>query len=139
MSRLTRFGVSVDSDLLDKFDEMNDKKGYANRSEAIRDIIREKLVIEEWTQTARETVGVFSIVYDHHQNELSQILNALQHDYLDIIISSTHIHIDHNNCLEVIILKGKSNRIKEITNKLSAERGIKHGKLIMTSTGSDLY
>jgi len=139
MSRLTRFGVSVDSDLLDKFDEMNDKKGYANRSEAIRDIIREKLVIEEWTQTAKETVGVFSIVYDHHQNELSQILNALQHDYLDIIISSTHIHIDHDNCLEVIILKGKSNRIKEITNKLSAERGIKHGKLIMTSTGSDLY
>ena len=138
MSKLIRFGVSVDSDLLEKFDFINEKKGYVNRSEAIRDLIREKLVIEEWGQTDKETVGVFSIVYDHHQNELSNVLNSLQHNYLDIIVSSTHIHIDHHNCLEVIILKGRNSKIKEITNKLSAERGIKHGKLIMTSTGTSL-
>ena len=138
MSKLIRFGVSVDSDLLEKFDELNEKRGFKNRSEAIRDLIREKLVTEEWAQTDNETVGVFSIVYDHHQNELSQILNNLQHNYLDIIVSSTHIHIDHHNCLEVIILKGESHRIKAITNRLSAERGIKHGKLIMTSTGVGL-
>jgi len=138
MSKLIRFGVSVDSDLLEKFDFINEKKGYVNRSEAIRDLIREKLVIEEWGQTDKETVGVFSIVYDHHQNELSNVLNSLQHNYLDIIVSSTHIHIDHHNCLEVIILKGKNSKIKEITDKLSAERGIKHGKLIMTSTGTSL-
>lgn len=138
MSKLIRFGVSVDSNLLEKFDDMNEHKGYGNRSEAIRDLIREKLVTEEWAQTDHETVGVFSIVYDHHQNELSQILNTLQHNYIDIIVSSTHIHIDHHNCLEVIILKGESSRIRAITNRLSTERGIKHGKLIMTSTGSAL-
>ena len=138
MSKLIRFGVSVDAELLEKFDDMNEKKGFGNRSEAIRDLIREKLVTEEWAQTDNETVGVFSIVYDHHQNELSQILNSLQHNYLDIIVSSTHIHIDHHNCLEVIILKGECHRIKAITNRLSAERGIKHGKLIMTSTGTAL-
>ena len=114
------------------------KEDLKTGSEAIRDLIREKLVTEEWAQTDNETVGVFSIVYDHHQNELSQILNNLQHNYLDIIVSSTHIHIDHHNCLEVIILKGESHRIKAITNRLSAERGIKHGKLIMTSTGVGL-
>jgi len=119
MSKLIRFGVSVDEELLGKFDDMNEKKG-------------------EWAETDNETVGVFSIVYDHHQNELSQILNSLQHNYLDIIVSSTHIHIDHHNCLEVIILKGECYRIKAITNRLSAERGIKHGKLIMTSTGTAL-
>ncbi len=138
MSKLIRFGVSVDEELLGKFDDMNEKKGFGNRSEAIRDLIREKLVTEEWAETDNETVGVFSIVYDHHQNELSQILNSLQHNYLDIIVSSTHIHIDHHNCLEVIILKGECYRIKAITNRLSAERGIKHGKLIMTSTGTAL-
>ena len=138
MSKLIRFGVSVDSNLLEKFDDMNKSKGYRNRSEAIRDLIRERLVTEEWAQTGHETVGVFSIVYDHHQNELSQVLNTLQHNYLDIIVSSTHIHIDHHNCLEVIILKGESSRIRDITNRLSTERGIKHGKLIMTSTGTAL-
>ena len=138
MSKVIRFGVSLDSDLLKKFDDIIKSKGYKNRSEAIRDLIREELVSKEWGDKNKETVGVFSLVYDHHQNELSHVLNNIQHDSLDIVRSSTHVHIDHHNCLEVIILKGKSSEIKKLTDELASTRGIKHGKLIMPSTGSDL-
>ncbi|MCK5219973.1 MAG: nickel-responsive transcriptional regulator NikR [Candidatus Aminicenantes bacterium] len=138
MSKLIRFGVSLSSDLLKQFDKLIDRKGYKNRSEAIRDLIREDLISEEWKEGGRETVGVFSLVYDHHRNDLSQVINNIQHDNLDIIRSSTHVHIDHKNCLEVIILKGKSSEIKKLTDRLTSTKGIKHGKLIMTSTGSDL-
>ena len=138
MSKITRFGVSLESMLLEKFDRLNTQKGYKNRSEAIRDLIREKLVSEEWGSSEHETVGVFSLVYDHHQRELNKILNHIQHQYLEVIVSSTHVHIDHHNCLEVIILRGKTDIIKKITDQLASTRGVKHGKLIMTSTGSDL-
>lgn len=138
MSKIIRFGVSLDSDLLNKFDILIEKKGYKTRSEAIRDLIRSELISEEWSERDHETVGVFSLVYDHHQKELSRILNSIQHNHVDIIVSSTHIHIDHHNCLEVIILRGNSHKIQEITNELSSTRGVKHGKLIMTSTGSKL-
>jgi len=138
MSDITRFGVSLNSELLKKFDTLNEAKGYKTRSEAIRDLIREELVTQEWADKEHETVGVFSLVYDHHQSELSRILNHIQHENLDIIVSSTHIHVDHRNCLEVIILRGSSEKIRQITNKLSSTRGVKHGKLIMTSTGSKL-
>ncbi|MEN8222608.1 MAG: nickel-responsive transcriptional regulator NikR [Acidobacteriota bacterium] len=138
MAKLKRFGVSLSSDLLDKFDKLIDGKGYRNRSEAIRDLIRENLVSEEWKSGNKETVGVFSLVYDHHESDISQLINNIQHDNLNIIRSSTHVHIDHHNCLEVIILKGKSKEIKKLTDQLSSTKGIKHGKLIMTSTGSGL-
>ncbi len=138
MSKVIRFGVSLDSDLLTKFDNLIKGKGYKNRSEALRDLIREELVSKEWGNKNKETVGVFSLVYDHHQNELSHVLNNIQHNSLDIIRSSTHVHINHHNCLEVIILKGKSSEIKKITDELASTKGIKHGKLIMTSTGSGL-
>ncbi len=138
MSKITRFGVSLESMLLEKFDRLNSQKGYKNRSEAIRDLIREKLVSEEWGSSEHETVGVFSLVYDHHQRELNKILNHIQHQYLEVIVSSTHVHIYHHNCLEVIILRGKTDVIKKITDQLASTRGVKHGKLIMTSTGSDL-
>ena len=138
MSKLTRFGVSLNSELLNKFDNLIEGKGYNNRSEAIRDLIREEIVSEEWREDGKETVGVFSLVYDHHKNDLSQVLNNIQHNNLNLIRSSTHVHIDHHNCLEVIIMKGKSSEIKKITDLLSSTKGIKHGKLITTSTGSDL-
>lgn len=138
MAKLIRFGVSLSSDLLEQFDKLIDRKGYKNRSEAIRDLIREELVSEEWKEGGKETVGVFSLVYDHHRSDLSQVINNIQHNNLNIIRSSTHVHIDHKNCLEVIILKGKSNEIKKLTDLLTSTKGIKHGKLIMTSTGSDL-
>lgn len=138
MAKVTRFGVSLDSTLLEKFDLLNEKSGYLNRSEAIRDLIREKLVSEEWQSSESETVGVFSLVYDHHQRELNNKLTHIQHNYLDLIVSSTHIHIDHHNCLEVIILRGKTDQIQKVSNELSSTRGVKHGKLIMTSTGANL-
>ncbi len=138
MSKLIRFGVSLSSDLLKQFDKLIDRKGYKNRSEAIRDLIREDLISEEWKEGGRETVGVFSLVYDHHRSDLSQVINNIQHNNLNIIRSSTHVHIDHKNCLEVIILKGKSSEVKKLTDLLTSTKGIKHGKLIMTSTGSDL-
>jgi len=138
MSALKRFGVSIDSDLQKKFDRLIKKKGYGNRSEAIRDLIREALVSEEWETGDRDTVGVFSLVYDHHKSDLSMVINTIQHHNLDIIRSSTHVHIDHNNCLEVIILKGKSREIKKLTDQLASTKGIKHGKLIMTSTGTEI-
>lgn len=140
MSQLTRFGVSLETSLLEKFDRLNEQKGYKNRSEAIRDLIREKLVSEEWasTETELETVGVFSLVYNHHQRDLNKVLNHIQHQYLDVIVSSTHVHIDHHNCLEVIILRGKRETIKKVSDEIVSTRGVKHGKLITTSTGADL-
>ena len=138
MEKLKRFGVSLSSDLLKKFDELINGKGYRNRSEAIRDLIREELVSEEWKSGNKETVGVFSLVYNHHKNDISQVINHIQHHNLNIIRSSTHVHIDHHNCLEVIILKGKSREITKLTDQLSSTKGIKHGKLIMTSTGTEL-
>lgn len=138
MSELIRFGVSLPSTLLEKFDKLIDQAGYQSRSEAIRDLIREKIVSEEWASADQETVGVFSLVFDHEQRELNKTLTRIQHRYVDYIISSTHIHIDHHNCLEVIILRGKSSIIKKITDELGSTRGVKHGKLIMTSTGSNI-
>lgn len=140
MSKITRFGVSLESSLLEKFDRLNEQKGYKNRSEAIRDLIREKMVSEEWESSdpEHETVGVFSLVYDHHQRDLNKTLNSIQHKHVDVIVSSTHVHIDHHNCLEVIILRGKRDVIRKISDELASTRGVKHGKLITTSTGTDL-
>ncbi len=138
MSDIIRFGISLKSSLLEKFDRLNEETGYKNRSEAIRDLIREKLIVEEWAASESENVGVFSLVYNHQQRELNKSLNQIQHRYVDLIVSSTHIHIDHHNCLEVIILRGKSTMIKRITDELASTRGVKHGKLIMTTTGSNL-
>lgn len=138
MSDIIRFGVSLKAKLLQKFDRLISSAGYRNRSEAIRDLIREKLVSEEWASSKHETVGVFSLVYNHEERELNKKLNQIQHRYVDLIVSSTHIHIDHHNCLEVIILRGKSNLIKKTTDELASTRGVKHGKLIMTSTGTNL-
>ena len=140
MSKVTRFGVSLDASLLEKFDRLNAQKGYKNRSEAIRDLIREKMVSEEWADPEQEldTVGVFSLVYNHEQRDLNSTLTKIQHRYVDLIVSSTHIHIDHHNCLEVIIMRGKSTLIKKISDELASTRGVKHGKLITTSTGSHL-
>ena len=137
MTELTRFGVSINSELLDKFDKRIESKGYINRSEAIRDLIREHLVEHEWAEDA-ETMGAVTIVYNHHVRELSESLVAIQHEYHSSIISSMHVHIDEHNCLEVVIIRGKGSRVKEIADKLVSTKGVKHGKLTMTTTGKDL-
>jgi CopG family nickel-responsive transcriptional regulator len=138
MGKLIRFGVSLEAALLKKFDPFIDKLGYKSRSEAIRDLIRERLVAEEWEADKKPTMGVLSLVYSHDVRELSKKLTDIQHHHLGIILSTTHIHMDQHNCLEVVILKGSGHEIKEVANQLLSAKGVKHGKLIMTTTGRHL-
>ena len=138
MGSVIRFGVSLNKELLKEFDSLVEKTGYKNRSEAIRDLIRERLVSEEWKEEEKETVGILGLVYDHEARELTETLIRIQHQYIDLIVSSTHIHLDHHNCLEVIIMKGKSSLIRKIADELLSTRNVKHGKLIMTTTGSEI-
>jgi CopG family nickel-responsive transcriptional regulator len=133
-----RFGVSLNKVLLERFDVMIARKGYANRSEAIRDLIRDSLVTEEWESSASGTVGSISIVYSHDTRELTDTLTDLQHRYHKAIISSMHIHLDEHNCLEVIVVKGKAREIKAIADRLIGTKGVKHGKLSVTTTGKQL-
>jgi CopG family nickel-responsive transcriptional regulator len=135
---LIRFGISLDRVLLERFDRLTDKKGYSSRSEAIRDLIRDSLVMEEWESDTVETVATITIVYSHDTRELTDILTDLQHHYFHFIISSMHIHLDEHNCLEVIVVKGKAKDIKAIADRLIGTRGVKHGKLTVTTTGKHL-
>ena len=138
MGKISRFGVSLDAALLKKFDPFIARMGYKSRSEALRDLIRERLVSEEWETGANPTMGVLSLVYSHDVRELAKKLTDIQHHHLGIILSSTHIHMDEHNCLEVVILKGAGREINEVANQLLSAKGVKHGKLIMTTTGSQL-
>jgi CopG family nickel-responsive transcriptional regulator len=138
MSDITRFGVSLSAKLLRNFDRAIAKKGYTSRSEAIRDLIREHLVELDWEEEKKETVGTITLVYDHETRELGDRLIHSQHQYIGSIISTTHIHLDRHNCLEVVIVRGKGKVIKAIANRLISTRGVKHGKLSMTTTGKEL-
>lgn len=135
---VARFGISLDDVLLKKFDRLIERKGYSNRSEAIRDLIRDNLVSDEWESATVETVGTITIVYSHDTRELTDTLTDLQHHYYDSIVSSMHIHIDGHNCLEVIVVRGKSREIKAIADRLIGTKGVKHGKLTVTTTGKHL-
>ena len=138
MSGITRFGVSIDSQLIKKFDALIVRKGYATRSEAIRDMIRDSLVEQEWEAQDRETVGTITIVYNHHTRELEHALTDMQHKSFHQIISTLHVHLDAHNCLEVLVVKGKSHEIRKIADRLIGTRGVKHGKLTTTTTGKEL-
>ena len=138
MGKLVRFGVSMDSDLLGRFDDLLRRMGYGSRSEAIRDTIRERLVEQEWQEADGETVGTITIVYSHEGRELTRILTSLQHKYLKQIVSTMHIHLDEHNCLEVLVVRGRSKEIKNIAEKLISTKGVKHGKLTTTTTGKKL-
>ena len=138
MSGITRFGMSIESSLIKKFDTLMEKKGYPNRSKAIQDLIRDKLVEEEWEGGDRETVGTITIVYNHHTRELDHALTGLQHQSYHQIVSALHVHLDAHNCLEVLVVKGKSKDIRKIADSLIGTKGVKHGKLTMTTTGKDL-
>ena len=133
-----RFGVSLNAALLRNFDRLITRKGYVNRSEAIRDLIRDKLVKEEWETGNKETVGTVTIVYSHDTRELLDMLTDVQHDCHTSIISSMHVHLDSHNCLEVIIVKGKGRDVKKIADRLICTKGVKHGKLVLTTTGKYL-
>lgn len=133
MSSLIRTGISLEKELLEKFDRLIEQKGYQNRSEAIRDLVRDHFVQEEVVSN-REVVGTLTLVYDHHQPKLSEQLIEAQHDYTGQVLATTHVHLDHHNCLEVIILKGRGTDVKTFSDRLLSLRGVKHGKLVLTST-----
>ncbi|MEW6103999.1 MAG: nickel-responsive transcriptional regulator NikR [bacterium] len=134
---LFRFGVSLEKELLEKFDSLIKKKNYPTRSKAIADLMRSEFVKEEWHKN-KETAGAITIIYDHHKRELVNSLMDIQHDFGNIIISSQHIHLDHNNCLEIIAVKGSPLKIQELSNTLKAVKGVKHGTLSMSTTGKEL-
>jgi CopG family nickel-responsive transcriptional regulator len=149
MAETARFGVSIDERLLDKFDALIDEKGYSNRSEAIRDLIRNALVEEEWVRgnqntvgtvslVNQNTVGTVSLVYDHHTRDLSDKLTEHQHSHHNEIISALHVHLDAHHCLEVVVIKGKAKKIKKLAEELIGTKGVKHGKLMMSTTGKGL-
>ena len=133
--QLIRFGVSLPGDLIRSFDRLIRRKKYSNRSEAIRDLIRRELVEEEIVNDA-EIVGVLTLLYNHHQRELQDRLGRIQHDFHERILSTTHVHLDHHNCLEVIILKGRGTEAKAFADHLLSLKGVKHGRLVLTNAGS---
>lgn len=135
---LRRFSVSLDNDLLAMFDDYIQEHGYTNRSEAVRDMIRKGLVKQEWDRNS-SVVGVVTLVYDHHKPQLQERVTDLQHRFYHIITSSTHVHMDHHNCLEVTIAKGKASEVQELAQGLIALRGVKDGSLTMSSTGGELH
>ena len=137
MSDLVRFGVSLERELLDKFDRLVQEQGYTNRSEALRDLIRESLIKKEWVE-GKEVAGAITLVYDHHRRELLNLLTDIQHEYHDLVVSTQHIHLDHDNCLEIIAVKGNSGEIGKLAHKLRATKGVKHGDLTMATTGKEL-
>jgi CopG family nickel-responsive transcriptional regulator len=135
MGKVERFSISIERDLLRQLDALLDRMGYATRSEGIRDLIREKLVEEEWEDPRAMAVGVITLVYDHHRRELPETLTAIQHDFHREVVSTTHVHLDAHNCLEAIIVRGRAGRIRRIANRLTATKGVKHGRFVTTTTG----
>ena len=135
MPTLERFGVSMEDDLLTRFDSLVEERGYSSRSEAIRDLVRQELVSTEWSDPSAEVVGTITIVYEHHEHELANTMAELQHQYYDNIICNTHIHLDAHNCLEVIVMRGNSEVVRRVSNILISTRGVKHGQLVCTTTG----
>ncbi|MBT9173853.1 MAG: putative nickel-responsive regulator [Syntrophomonadaceae bacterium] len=138
MSRLVRFGISMDEQLLAMFDKQIVSQGYATRSEAVRDLIRNRLVEQEWEDEEQEVAGTITLIYDHHVRGLGSLLTELQHHSHDLILSATHVHLDHHNCLEVLIIKGQSGKVRQVADRLIGVKGVKHGKLTITSTGRKL-
>jgi len=138
MAELVRFGVSINEDLLNKFDSLIVHKGYNNRSEAIRDLIRNQLVELEWENEDGEVAGTITLIYDHHVRGLSDLLVELQHDFYELILSTMHMHLDHHNCLEVLSVKGVAKDVRKLAERLISVKGVKHGRLTITSTGKNL-
>ena len=134
----TRFSVSLLPALLEQLDEMTAEKGYDNRSLAIADMIRAHLVEHRQQQGAGTIAGSITLVYDHHKHHLQDLLTDLQHEHRGVIISALHCHLDHDNCLEVLAVRGGATEIKKLADELIAAKGVKHGKLTITSTGKDL-
>lgn len=137
MSDIVRFGVSLDASLLNSFDEICKSRGYSNRSEAIRDLIRSSFIDEKW-QDAEVAGGVLILVYDHHRNDLARRLTAIQHEFYSVIITSTHFHMDHDNCLEILVMKGKPETLSALAHQLISTTGVMYGVFNPVLQGGEL-
>ncbi len=133
-----RYTVSMDPRLLEKFDRVIARKGYANRSEAIRDLIRAMLVEEQWRDAKGKVAATVTLVYDHHNRLVAERLGDIQHHHTDLVVSATHVHLDNDNCLEVVILRGEAARVRSLADELIACKGVKHGSAVLTTEGRDL-
>lgn len=133
---LVRFSVAMPEDLLIEFDQLVARRGLAkNRSEVVRDLVREALVEEECATPGSVVMGTLTIVYDHHSTDLQEKLHLIQHDYFDTIISTMHVHIDEHMCLEVIVMRGETGLVQSVGNLILGTKGVKNGKLVLTTTG----
>lgn len=139
MNELARYSVSMDARLLEKFDKLIEERGYENRSEAIRDLIRSALVEEEWASGSQRVAATVTLVYNHHHGNVAERLGHLQHHHLGIVVSATHVHLDNDNCLEVVILRGKSREVRALAQELVALKGVIHGKVVSTTEGTEIH
>jgi len=137
MAELTRTGVSIEEELLRQFDRVIAKRGYRNRSEALRDLIRETLISEAIDRN-KQVVATLSMIYDHHRPNLANKLTEIQHHSHGNVLAATHVHLDADNCLEVVIMKGRSAEVKQLAEHMLSMRGVKHGKLVLTTTGKNM-
>jgi CopG family nickel-responsive transcriptional regulator len=138
MSELSRIGVAIPSELLARFDEHISKHGYSNRSEAFRDLIRDELIRKTLESPDSDVVGSVILVYDHHVRMLNEKLIEMQHHHHERILSTLHVHLDHDNCLEVVIVKGKARDIQVLAESLISTKGVKHGRLMLTTSGGSV-
>ena len=138
MRVLSRIGVAIDSDLLKKFDRLITQRGYTNRSEAFRDLIRDELVERTWESPESQVVGTITLVYNHHVRMLNEKLTDIQHDFHRSILSTLHVHLDRDNCLEVLVVKGKSAEVRKVADVLISTKGVKHGRLTLSTSGAEL-
>ena len=137
MGELSRFSISIENGLLERLARLVKKSKYANRSEFIRDMLRERLVEEEW-KSNEEVVGTITLVYDHETRELSKKLTRLQHHHHDLVLASTHVHLDEQMCAEMVLTKGPASEIEEMANLLRQQKGVLHASLSLSSTGKEL-
>ena len=137
MSELVRFGVSLEKSLLERFDVLIREKQYTNRSEALRDLIREELVQREWREDS-DVAGAITLIYDHHKRDVLSRVTDTQHGFQGVIISTQHIHLDHHNCLEIIAARGKAEEVQRLADALTSIKGVRHGTLSMSSTGKEI-
>jgi CopG family nickel-responsive transcriptional regulator len=133
MAGVTRFGVSMENDLLRRFDRLIAKRNYVNRSGALRDLVRDKIVEAEAADDDAEVFGTVTFIYDHHTRGLTERLTEIQHDHHTSIVSSMHVHIDHHHCLEVLVLKGRGADVRRLAENITGARGVVHGRLTVTS------
>ncbi|MCD4781832.1 MAG: nickel-responsive transcriptional regulator NikR [Candidatus Omnitrophica bacterium] len=131
---MKRFGVSIEDHLLEEVDSLVKKNQLPNRSQAIRFLIRKNLVRDKW-EGNKEVSGCIVLVYDHHKRDLLNKSVDIQHKYQNLVLSTQHVHLDHNNCLETITLKGKAKELRDLSDKLIALKGMKHGELVMSTIG----